>query len=84
MAYYMVCSSKLFGHLLGNADLLALAYVMFSCNFVTFISGVLGQVWYLIVYIPDICLLPTLFVNAYQTKLVRSIITVLNYLGLSL
>ena len=40
------------------ADLLALLYVMFSCAFVTFTYSVLGQVWYLIVSIPDLCLLP--------------------------
>ena len=38
--------------------LLALLYVMLSCVFVTFQYGVLGQVWYLIVSIPDLCLLP--------------------------
>ena len=32
-----------------RADLLALLYVMFSCDFVTFPYGVLGQVRYLIV-----------------------------------
>ena len=32
-------------------------YVMFSCVFVTFPCGVLGKVWYLIVSIPDLCLL---------------------------
>ena len=37
---------------------LALLYVMFSCVFVTFNNGVLGQVLYLIVSIPDLCLLP--------------------------
>ena len=40
-----------------RADLLALLYVMFSCVFVTFTYGILGQVWYLIISIPDICLL---------------------------
>ena len=40
-----------------RADLLALLYVMFSCGFVTFPYGVLCQVWYLIVSIPDLCLL---------------------------
>ena len=35
-----------------GADPLALLYVMFSCVFVTFPYGVLGQVWYLIVSIP--------------------------------
>ena len=39
-----------------RANLLALLYVMFSCVFVTFPRGVLGQVWYIIVLIPDIFL----------------------------
>ena len=39
------------------ADLLALSYVMFSCVFVTFSYNVRSQVWYLIVWIPDISLL---------------------------
>ena len=34
------------------ADLLALLHVMFSCVFVTFPCGVLGQMWYFIVWIP--------------------------------
>ena len=41
-----------------RADLLALLYVMFSCVFVTLPFNVLGQVWYLIVLIPVLCLLP--------------------------
>ena len=36
-----------------RADLLALLYVIFSCVYVTFPYVVLGQVWYLIVSIPD-------------------------------
>ena len=40
-----------------RADLLALLCVMFSCVFVTFPCGVLGQVRYLIVLISDLCLL---------------------------
>ena len=40
-----------------RADLLALLYVRFSCVFVIFPFDVLGQVWYLIVLIPDLCLL---------------------------
>ena len=40
-----------------RADLLALLYVMIYCVFVTFPCGVLGQVWCLIVLIPDLCLL---------------------------
>ena len=38
-----------------RADLLALLYVMFSCAFVTFPYDVLGQLWYLIVGIPECC-----------------------------
>ena len=33
-----------------------LSCVEFSCIFVTFPYGILGQVWYLIVLIPDLCL----------------------------
>ena len=44
-----------------KADILGLLCVMFSCVFVTFPYGVLGQVWYLIVWIPD--LLPYIFKN---------------------
>ena len=40
-----------------RAGLLLLLRVMFSSVFVTFPFGVLGQVWYLILTVPDICLL---------------------------
>ena len=33
--------------------------VMFSCVFITFSCGALGQVWSLIVSIPDLCLYPS-------------------------
>ena len=45
----VTCSEK--------AGLLALLCVMFFGGFVTFPDGVLGQVWYLLVSIPDLCLL---------------------------
>ena len=32
-----------------------LLFVMFNCVFVAFQCGILGQVWYLIVSIPDLC-----------------------------
>ena len=32
-----------------------LMFVMFNCVFVTFPFAILGQVWYLIVSIPDLC-----------------------------
>ena len=44
----------------GRADHLAFLYVMSSCVFVTFPFGVLGQVRYFIVLIPDLCLFPYL------------------------
>ena len=42
---------------LERADLLAFLCVMFSCVFLVFPYGVLGQVWYWIVTIPDPSLL---------------------------
>ena len=32
-----------------------LLFVMFNCTFVTFLCSILGQVWHLIVLIPDLC-----------------------------
>ena len=40
-----------------RADSFAILCVTFFLCFVTFQYGVLGQVWYLIVSIPDLCLL---------------------------
>ena len=55
LLYCHVCSLQPCGHLLGKTDLLAPLYMMISCVFVTFTYSVLGQVWYLIVSIPDLC-----------------------------
>ena len=57
---------------LERVGLLALLFVMFSCVFVTFPCGVHGQVWYLIVSIPDLCLLP------YFACLIRFLIILVN------
>ena len=32
-----------------------LSFVMFNCVFFTFPCGILGQVWYLILLIPELC-----------------------------
>ena len=32
-----------------------LLFLMSNCDFVTFPCGILGQMWYLIVLIPDLC-----------------------------
>ena len=45
------------------ADLLTLLYMVVSCAFVTLPYGVLDQVSYLNVSLPDICLLPYLEIN---------------------
>ena len=45
---------------LERVDFLALLYVMFSCVFVSFPLGFLGQVGYLIISIPDLDFFPTL------------------------
>ena len=43
-----------------RAELLAVLCVILSCDFGTLPYGVLDQVWYLIVLIPDLCILLTL------------------------
>ena len=51
-----------------RADFLALLYVMVSSVFVTSQYGVLGQVWYMIVLITDLSLLPDFkyFINKHE------------------
>ena len=56
-------------------DLLALLYEKFSCVFVTFSYSVLDQVCYLIVWIPDLCLLPYLDTGKYQLPLTIDLYT---------
>ena len=60
LSYCLVSSLQPLCHLPERADLLALLYVMFPCVFVSFPYGILGRVWYLILSIPDLCLLPYL------------------------
>ena len=62
-ACFLVCLLQACDHLLGKTDLFALLCMMFSFVFVTFPCGVLGQVWYLIVSIPDLCPLAALAVR---------------------
>ena len=57
LPYAMSVSCSLVVTCSERAVLLALLYVMFSCVFVTLRFGELGQVWYLIVSISDLCLL---------------------------
>ena len=52
----LVCSLLPCDHLLGNNDLFSPLCVMFTFVFVTFPYGFLGQAWYFIVSISDICL----------------------------
>ena len=55
-----VCSLQPCGHLLGKGLPLGSLVCNVFLRFVTIPCGVLGQVWYLIVSIPDVCLLLTL------------------------
>ena len=48
-----------------------LSFVVSYCEFVTFPIGILGQVWYLIVSISDLCTL-TYLANATVCKLQRN------------
>ena len=58
LPYCLVCFLQPCGHMLGKGRPLgSLVIYVFLC-FSHFPIGVLGQVWYLIVSIPDLCLLP--------------------------
>ena len=48
-------------------------FVMFNCVFVTFARGILGQVRYLIVSIPYLCRLLTLYDSRARFWLVKNI-----------
>ena len=50
-----------------------LSFVMFNCVFVSFQCGILGQVWYLIESIPDLCHL------SYSIKEQTNPWTILNF-----
>ena len=54
---YFVFLLQPYCHQLGRIGLLARLYVKFSCVFASFPCGVLGQVWCLIVLIPDLYIL---------------------------
>ena len=58
-----------------RANLLALVYVMFTCVLSFSPHGVLDRVWYLIVSIPDICLLTTVVevtnIRTYSHKTIK-------------
>ena len=58
LPYCLVCVLQPCGHLLGNGWPLGSPVFDVSGAFVTFLYGVLGQLWCLIVSIPDLCLLP--------------------------
>ena len=63
VSYCLVCSLQPCDHLLGKGWPLGfLVYDVFLC-FVTLPYGVLGQVWYLILSIPELCVLPYLDPN---------------------
>ena len=49
-----------------------LLLVMFNCVFVTLPCGILGQVWYLIVLIPDLCRLSYFQQSSEMVKIKKS------------
>ena len=57
LSHCLNCSLQPCCHLLGKVDFLALLCVMLSCVFVSFPYGVLDQMWYLTVLIPDFFLI---------------------------
>ena len=68
LPYCRVCFLQPCGHLLGKGwPLGSCVCDVFLC-FVAILYGVLGQVWYLIVTIPDLCILPY-FINGHHMAL---------------
>ena len=61
-----------------GADLLALVCDVELC-FVTFPCGILGQVWYLIVSIPDVCRLSYLYYH-FRLNFILSLTTFKTYI----
>ena len=47
-----------------------LLFVMSNCDFVTFLCSILGQVWYLIVLIPNLCHLSFFKTGSLKFKIV--------------
>ena len=72
LCFVRVCLYVLRGHLLGKGWPLGsrLWCLLWVCHFPI---GILGQVWYLIVWIPDLCNL-TYFQNTFYTKCINVII----------
>ena len=56
-----------------------LLFVMFNCVFVTFPRGILGQVWYLIVWVPDLCHLTFKVFNVLEASVWFTICSFQNY-----
>ena len=52
---FLACVSAALRSPAGKGPTSWLLFVMFNCVFVDFPCGILGQVWYLIVSIPDLC-----------------------------
>ena len=55
----MLCMSSMFIAALwspaGKGLTSWLSFLIFNCVLVTFPCGILGQVWYLVVSVPDLC-----------------------------
>ena len=64
LSCFLVCSLQPCGHLLGKGWPLGSFVCDVFCDFVTFTCSVLGQVWYLIGSIPNLCLLTYFEMNA--------------------
>ena len=76
-AVYVLCFScfRVWSLPAGKGLTSLLSFVMINCVFVTFPYGILGQVWYLIVSIPDLCHLTILSIkkehcNSWKNKLI--------------
>ena len=61
-----------------------LSFVMLICVFVSFPCGILGQVWYMIVIIPDLCLLSYFLMENIDIKRMTDTLNMHTFLFLSL
>ena len=69
------------GVVLDCLDPWSLPSFYFNCAFVTFPCGILGQVWYLIVMIPDLCRLSYFYFGQDGHFVIRGMFEMTNFLS---
>ena len=73
LSSFWLCSLLACGHLLRKGLTSWLLFVISNCVFVTFLCCILGKVWCLIVFIPDLC--PFYYFTSFQMNKLRLDVT---------